>query len=399
MAAPCTLRTFRTSPHLSLYMSLPRRIPSHHLAEQSLLNPNDSLRSVSSSSASILSTPSNNIRKVQHHPQHHPQNHPILGRSNHQGGVLEPKSRKRTTPRPRTKTAPLKSKLLDLQLLRKYAKPTKQTSFSTSFGPGYDYSVFVDATTGELGPRAVKESQVKAWESAERIAANVIFDSDSEDEVESATPTRNPEPTTVLEAIPGYTKDEVKTMCREFDTHGFNSQPIMSPTLGIGPIETYQYRQDQQLTQFASFAGKRKQQVSNKKELISRLFGYNNNLNQEYMTNNTAYSALDNVLNIQKAFHEDKDEVKQLIECEQEYQMVMQEARIKFERGGFAEDENMDRIKVRGIVGQKLDMIYNRYLHERLDGPDGRIGQDEDILYDDLNRYILDHLRHELEED
>ena len=259
--------------------------------------------------------------------------------------------------------------------------------------------MFVDATTGELGPRAVKESQVKAWESAERIAANVIFDSDSEDEVESATPTRNPEPTTVLEAIPGYTKDEVKTMCREFDTHGFNSQPIMSPTLGIGPIETYQYRQDQQLTQFASFAGKRMRPLSTKRELISPLFGYNMYLDQEYMTYNTAYSALDNVLNIQKAFHEDKDEVKQLIECEQEYQMVMQEARIKFERGGFAEDENMDRIKVRGIVGQKLDMIYNRYLHERLDGPDGRIGQDEDILYDDLNRYILDHLRHELEED
>lgn len=378
-----------------------------------------------------MSTPSNNIRKVQHHPQ----NHPIHGhhtRSNHQGGPIEPKSRRRTTPRPRPTNAPLKSKLLDLQQLQKYAKPTRITDFSCPGGglaTGYDYSVFVDATLGELGPRAVKESQIKAWESAERIAANVIFDSDSDDEVETATPMRSPEHTSVLEAVPGYTKDEVKTMCREFETHGFSSQPILAPAgtpigtqmgtqmgtqIGIGPIEAYQYRQDQQLTQFASFAGKRKQQVSNKKELIMRLFGYNNNLNQEYMTNNTAYSALDNVLNIQKAFHEDKDEVKQLIECEQEYQMVMQEARMKFERAGFAEDENTDRVKVRGIVGQKLDMIYNRYLHEHLElqrqngqiGQNGQTGQSpngqnghEDILYDELSRYILDRLRHKLEED
>lgn len=359
------------------------------MAEQSLINPNDlTMRSVSSSSASVLSTPSNNIRKIQQHQPNHQQQGP-RARSHHQKS-LDIKSQKL---KPNTRAPAIKSKLLDLQSLRKYTKPSKPTDLSLGGGRYdnlYDYLVFVDGISPELGPRIVKESQIKAWESAERITSNIIFDSDSEDEGDvAATPTRNSSPT-VLESIPGYTKEEVKILSREFDTHGFTSQPLRAGPHGIEPVESYQYRQEQQLTQHSSFAGKRKQQVSNKKELISRLFGNNNNLNQDYLTNNTSYSALDNVLNIQKAFHEDKEEVKQLIECEREYYVMMQETRTKFDNEKYSVEDQLNHQKVREVVSHKLDMMYNRYLNEEFHGIN------HDVAYDDLNRHILNHLRNDL---
>lgn len=311
---------------------------------------------------------------------------------------MESKTRHKPTPRPRAPAPVLKSKLLDLQSLRKYAQPARHGEFalggaaSGSTSNGYDYAVFVAGSPGDSAPRSVRESQVRAWELAERVAATVIFDSDSEDESEAPTPTRNADKLSAVLAIPGYTADEVKSIVHEFESSGFESPLVSGVSRHLEPVEAYQYRQDQQLSQVASFAGKRQQQVCNKKELIRRLFGYNNNLNQEFMTNNSAYSALDNMLNIQKAFHEDKDEVRQLIECEQEYQAVMEEARFRFEHTASREDI-MDHLNLRAMVSQKLDMIYNRLLHE------GSDAHHEQVVSDDLARCILDRLRPQVDDE
>lgn len=216
-------------------------------------------------------------------------------------------------------------------------------------------------------PPIVKESQIKAWESAEKVTKNLIFDSSSDDydddddddeindndidSVNIGDPVhadmdssideikqsiggdnlKNNEKSKksinslIIQSIPGFTKGELQIVLSNFG----NSQ--ISSTFDSEKFDEkerkllWNYRQQHQLQQekvFASFQtllGKRKIQISQKKDLLNKIFGYSNNMNQEYITNNTSYSALDNVLNTQKAFHEDKEEIGCLLDEDKAY--------------------------------------------------------------------------------
>ncbi|ODV69067.1 hypothetical protein HYPBUDRAFT_156064 [Hyphopichia burtonii NRRL Y-1933] len=383
------------SNNVSSKYNLPRfrRINSQHTAEQSYLNANDSInttlnRTVSSSS-SIMSTPSNNIRKVQQHQQPQQQ---------------ETNSKKPISSRPMNNLN-VKKKLLNLQqsLKRKYplSSPTSEntTRLQPAAGPTtnkspkynskendsgnhyiknlspmksnknfilrkpmnmnrYDYSIFINNdynnyyfdSSNDVNlshevhiPPIIKESQIKAWESAEKITNNLIFDSSSDDDDDNDDDNEeidnidfdtsmeeikqtvhddlnlNSNNTLCIQSIPGLTKGELQVV----KTH-FNHLQKMT-NLDINSLEEdelkllWKYRETHQLNQEKAFAsyqsllGKRKVQISQKKDILHKIFGYNNNINHEYITNNTSYSALENILNTQKAFHEDKEEINSLL--------------------------------------------------------------------------------------
>ena len=60
---------------------------------------------------------------------------------------------------------------------------------------------------------AIKQSQIRAWESAEKICRGIIFDDDDDDEEESTDDesenTKNP-----IISIPGYTEGELKELSK-----------------------------------------------------------------------------------------------------------------------------------------------------------------------------------------
>lgn len=369
---------------------LPRiRVTSQSFADHSNIG-NVSLRTVSSSS--IISTPSNNIRRVQ---QQNLQKNP------------RPKSRPDDSHGMRS-TARTSKKLLNLLQLKKKAntQPKPFVLRKPANLSKYDYSVFIDNWTPidehDLLP-PVKESQIKAWESAEKISANIIFDHDmsassdafaifddadklvdssyDEDTCAGDDPetsinrgTQDKVTTTqlLILSIPGYTKGELKVIMDNFaQLLSCSSQADFTEYNEKEEKALWLYRQQQSAAQEKAFmayrtlSGKRKVQIHHKKEFLHKLFGYLNNLNQEHITNNTLYSAVDNVANAQKAFHEDKDEIFQLLEADKEFQEALDETR-KAHASSFSAngdcDSEFDPVKLLEINLAWLTSTYHRQL-------------------------------------
>lgn len=247
-------------------------------------------------------------------------------------------------------------------------------------------------------PPPIKESQLKAWDLAEKVTNNLIFDSSSDDEdygdntmedIENATATKKSSDKPIITAIPGYTKGELEVLLKHFEssqksTH-FDSQKVGEQERKL----LWKYRQQHQSSQekaFASFQtllGKRKIQIAQKKDLLHKIFGYNNNMNHEFITNNTSYSALDNVLNTQKAFHEDKEEIGSLLEEDAAFLEALAETRrnlstlrynnvgINVKRKATIRNTNVeidlndfDYDKFHEFTQSKLTELYNVYLHQ-----------------------------------
>ncbi|OBA22798.1 hypothetical protein METBIDRAFT_36718 [Metschnikowia bicuspidata var. bicuspidata NRRL YB-4993] len=323
-------------------LHIPRlRVPSHTLNEASYNSmPNVSQRTVSSST-SLLSTPSNNIRRVQQ--QMNAQARPSMARLSRAkapdvcfAGV--------------SSTATASKKLLNLQQLRRaQTNPRPFVLRKPATMAKYDYSAFVDChTNSETGdvniPPLVKDSQVRAWKSAEKISAEIIFENgssssspndttdvldegdgnslneDARASVEGCDTDEAPSASVLLESIPQYTKGELKVILKNYrKLQNCASPPSYYELEDTEKKELWLYRQHQSVTQERAFTanhtllGKRKVQVFHKKEFLHKLFGYSNNINQECTTNNTSYSASDNAFNAQKAFHEDKEEILGLL--------------------------------------------------------------------------------------
>lgn len=374
-----------------------RRIPSQHSADQTYLNPNESLnqnttRTVSSGSTSILSTPSNNIRRIQHQKQ----------QQRLQREQKDPKDQKSKRPSMISRPSNVKSKLLNLQSLKKYMTNEKGTdrAGTQAFAirkpldmSTYDYSVFTnysnesDVQDDDCLPPAIKESQVKAWESAEKITNNLIFndtssesddddDADGEPKGAKETKHRNNE---IIQSLPGYTKGELGIIQTRF-----NDRQKQGPNVtNFGDDEEKQllwdYRKRQQATQeklfsqYLSLGNKRKIQLAQKKDLLYKMFGYNNNVNQEYVTNNTPYSAIDNAANSLKAFHEDKEEIGLLIDEDRLYHQLLHDTKVYLNtvqnnRLGInkrklkkIEITDFDYEKFQSIVSFKLDHLYDKF--------------------------------------
>lgn len=374
-----------------------RRIPSQHSADQTYLNPNESLnqnttRTVSSGSTSILSTPSNNIRRIQQQKQHQIP----------QGTLKEPKERETKAKRPPVMTRPsnVKNKLLNLQSLKKYMTDEKgaygagKQAFSIRKPidmDGYDYSVFT-SYTGDIDTQdddylrpAVKESQIKAWEFAEKITNNLIFNnlsSESEDDDADNESKDTKEPrrrnNEIIQSLPGYTKGELAIIQARY-----NDRKKQGPnTASFGDEEEKQllwdYRKRQQATQerlfsqHLSLSNKRKIQLAQKKDLLHKMFGYTNNINQEYATNNTPYSAIDNAANSLKAFHEDKEEIGLLIDEDRLYHQLLHDTKthltnLQNNRLGIndrklkKEIADFDYEKFQSVTAYKLDHLYDQF--------------------------------------
>ena len=296
----------------------------------------------------------------------------------------------------------VKNKLLNLQSLKKYMTDEKGTDKvgTQAFAirkpldmNTYDYSVFAnysnesDVQNDDCLPPAVKESQVKAWESAEKITNNLIFndsssESDDDDEADGEPKDakemkhRNNE---IIQSLPGYTKGELGIIQTRF-----NDRQKQGPNVtNFGDDEEKQllwdYRKRQQVTQeklfsqYLSLANKRKIQLAQKKDLLYKMFGYNNNVNQEYVTNNTPYSAIDNAANSLKAFHEDKEEIGLLIDEDRLYHQLLHDTKVYLNtlqnnRMGInkrklrkVEITDFDYEKFQSIVSFKLDHLYDKF--------------------------------------
>lgn len=419
-----------------------RRISSQHSASDSFANESGShnvsqnthintTRTVSSLS-SMISTPSNNIRRFQHN-----------------NALQQQHERKPISQKP--PNINVKKKLLNLhQLLRQRFPETGQQRPFVLRQPAnmsmYDYTVFVRncdpenevsrnvgpkeqyigpvEEEGEVLPPAIRESQIKAWESAEKISSNLIFDSsddeleldgnydaanESIDDKENAHQHHHKDAHIIL-LLPGYTRGDVAVILAHFELLQKSSEAI-DYTLNEEMVQSrlWEARQQHQAQQERAFAayqtlpGKRKIQVNQKKELLHRMFGYSNSINLEHVTNNTSYLAVDNVLNTQKAFHEDKDEVNALLEEDKAFNEALAEARknlallqkplmdtgaTKTKRGDIAAAFDYD--KFAHLTGAQLDRMYNAVL-------DGVEVVEEDD--DELPAFTLGYLKRCLKEE
>lgn len=291
----------------------------------------------------------------------------------------------------------------------------------------YDYSVFREYPVGnEEGhsPPAVKESQIKAWESAEKITNNLIFDHDSdlsddgeinEGETNEDIHIDNVKPLSnitdsnaqndilnVIKTIPGYTKGELEIIGKRYlmlqkldKLNEYNPKIFENEERKL----LYKSRQEQQMNQskifnqYQSLTGKRKIQVSQKKDMLNKIFGYNNTLNQEYITNNTSYSSLENVMNISKAFHEDKEEINQLLNEDKEFLLSLDEARTNLDYSKNSILNNLD-----GPTGMKTnrksgELDYDKFqtlIHNKLTNiyDNGMINDN-----DEFDNFAINHLR------
>lgn len=374
-----------------------RRIPSQHSADQTYLNPNESLnqnstRTISSGSTSILSTPSNNIRRIQQQKQ----------QLRIQREQKDSKEQRAKRPSMMSRPSNVKNKLLNLQSLKKFMTDKKGTekAGTQAFAirkpldmNAYDYSVFTnysndsDMLDDDSLPPAVKESQVKAWESAEKITNNLIFNDTSSESDDDSEVDGEPKDTKemkhrsneIIQSLPGYTKGELCIIQTRF-----NDKQKQGPNVtNFGDDEEKQllwdYRKRQQATQeklfsqYLSLSNKRKIQLAQKKDLLYKMFGYNNNINQEYVTNNTPYSAIDNAANSLKAFHEDKEEICLLIDEDRLYHQLLHDTKASLNsrhnnRLGInkrklkkIEITDFDYDKFQSIVSFKLDHLYDRF--------------------------------------
>lgn len=341
--------------------TLPRvRVTSHSFADVSHGSIANVTQRTVSSSTSMMSTPSNNIRRVQQ-----------------RSGFRQRSGNKelRHTDIPAGGNAT--RKLLNLQQLKKtYLNPKPFVLRKPINMTQYDYSVFTEhhvseaLDEGELPP-PIKESQIRAWESAEKISANIIFESTTEStsdnfdifedgsrDVDTSVDDENhadDAETSIIRggsaltprssggmvlSIPGYTKGELQILLMNYCL-------LKSAKQQVDPVEYEEalanglrsYRQLESASQERAFmshhtiSGKRKVQVHHKKEFLRKLFGYSNNVNQDFVTNNTSYSAYDNVANVQKAFHEDKEEMLGLLEEDKLFEEVIKETRANLQSG------------------------------------------------------------------
>lgn len=320
--------------------ALPRlRVTSHSFSDVSNGNIANVTQRTVSSSTSMMSTPSNNIRRVQQQTgfRQRPKNTELRRPDIPAGGNAT-------------------RKLLNLQRLKKtYLSPKPFVLRKPLNMTKYDYSVFANHPAyeaiddGDLPP-PIKQSQIRAWESAEKVSANIIFERsndstsdnfevyqdgprDEDISVDDDSQVEDPEVSInrggfpqdrqgsrdLILSIPGYSKNELQIYKDHFDalnnlTHYVDGLVDATRLLEVLQDNTQQEAnlQDRELMSQHTITGKRKAQLLQKKELYRKMFGASNNVNQDFVTNNTSYSAFDNTANVQKVCHEDSEEIHNL---------------------------------------------------------------------------------------
>lgn len=400
---------------------------SYHLAEQNSFNSSETMNqnsngTLSSSSTSLLSTPSNNIRHIQRQKKEDQMEGKNKGRHKYKRQMISNGKNH------------VKNKLLNLQSLRKIIDENgKARGIDEGYVPKgnatcrlYDYSVFANGSYDDVGQEhegcdrpLLKQSVINSFQMAENVSRNVVFDGNSdeddikeEDADSNVFQNKNQDSTesSLIEAIPGYTKSELPILLNNFREQQRQTLGLKNYLEDDEVKHLWEFRKSQQaalqklFSQYLSMSNKRKIQLAQKKDLFHKVFGYGNIINLEYVTNNSCYSAIDNISSTQKAFLEDKEEVNCLIEEDRAFHLALQETKalmcnaassnisLDKRKVKHLDYHEFDYEKFRDIVAFKLDKIYDQYDNEPPMDEDG----DLDNVSDELLNFSTEYLRSSL---
>lgn len=397
--------------------TLPRlRVSSHSFADFSAHNVSNITQRTVSSSTSVISTPSNNIRRVKNEQRFHEKpNHNQSGKRNHRAQKSEFKH----------EPAKTSKKLLNFQQLKKSQassqpfilhKPADLSHFDyliytrkpnpVNEIPAIAIQSLLLPTTLAEPPKQlhppVRQSQIKAWESAENITSNRIFDYTKpgeeswidedtyeygiEEEVSIDRGTEEwAEPAAtdgILVLVPELSRSELAIVS---DIHTHVQQADVIPELDdldndekslLWAHARQQSEEYEKLYQSNhTMAGKRRVQVMQKRAFLQKLFGQLNNVNVEFTTNNSSYSCVDGSMSAQKVFHEDKEEICELLEQQQSFQSALEEVRERLLPSGTIKQTassiplaylEVDQLKLVDVTSKWLGSIYERETNEML---------------------------------
>lgn len=334
-------------------------------------------------------------------------------------------TRKPDLPHPLSKKGRLiKLKLLNLtQLLKERVVLVRRDPLFVIHRPlpmaGYDYLAFAAAP--------IRESQVAAWQLAERVLKSLIFGSDlssSDDDdsmaidddeptvaplppISSAGTTLGPE--AIIKAIPGYTKDELQVVLSAA-TEADAQRNVLEHKRRVHRHHEHIF------AQLATVNHKRQVQIDQKREVYTRIFGDANRLNHEYITNNLFYLAIDNLADIHQLFHEDKLEVTSIVAEEKAFLTALAETAKLFASQHCPSrveapvvdlptkqrrrspppiaDDEVDYEKLQGMIARKLDSSYSRTVNDDVDQDEPDVSDISiEELNDELQGYVCRHLR------
>ncbi|KAI5964299.1 uncharacterized protein KGF55_002241 [Candida pseudojiufengensis] len=305
------------------------RIVSNDLVD-SIANSLSYNRTVSSSS-SILSTPSNNIRKYQQRQQQ--QNHQSSNQLSQNQKQLAHNHQNRHNRHHNTEKDEkhssritrsgqlIKNKLLNLHQSHKVLQPNPIQSQQTQ-------------QPSQQQQQQQQQQNSKLIQDAEYYTRTVIFPELSSDE-ELSTNDENEEMDEddedfesyfkkTVNSIPGYTKGELTLLINNSQT---NLDHEDEKKLLQEHKRKEMSKQERSFMKTSSLSIRRQLQVTQKKEILTKMFGNHNNLNNEYITNNTEISSIGNSFNLQMVFNEDREEIQHLIEEDNLFKTSMDEFR------------------------------------------------------------------------
>ncbi|KAL6451688.1 hypothetical protein SBY92_002994 [Candida maltosa Xu316] len=369
------------------------RISSNHDISSSTILPYN--RTISSSS-SIISTPSNNIKKFQRQrqqekqqQQHHHQQPPRASKNTRLVKTkllnLQQSSRQQLMNRIKDDH---NSKTVDEILVPKHNSfpphllgNTKPPSPNT-----FDCSVFTNVDVNRQSHSLftpIKESKVKAWESAEKVAQSIIFDNDDSDSDAFSDDDKE----NCVVSIPGYTKGELELLNKYSNLSTQEEKKILSEYK-----RKLLSQHERNLNNDNSITFRRQLQINRKKEILSRLFNDANNLNLEYITNNYI-----NELNLHTLINEDNQEIEYLLEEDGNFKILQEEVKhnifhTKKVIDNDNENNNFDYDRFQNLTSKKLDKI-----HDILINKHENITEDEE--YKEPSFYSDDVSNLELEEE
>ncbi|KAI5956428.1 hypothetical protein KGF54_000903 [Candida jiufengensis] len=282
------------------------RVVSNDLVD-SIANSLSYNRTISSSS-SILSTPSNNIRKFQQQRQQH-QNQQNQTQKKHHHHNHSDKDEKHSNRISRNGQL-IKNKLLNLHQSHKQLQPNPIQTQSTSQQPQ-------------------QPTTQKSLHNAEYYTRTVIFpevSSDEEDESNDNDETETEDFETFfknsINSIPGYTKGELDVLINQQElTHEEEKKLLLEYK------RKEMTKQERSYMKTSSLSIRRQLQVTQKKEILTKIFGNHNKLNNEYITNNSEFSSFNNNFNLQMVFNEDREEIFHLLEEDNDFKVSMEEFR------------------------------------------------------------------------
>ncbi|CAI5759772.1 unnamed protein product [Candida verbasci] len=324
-----------------------------------------------SSSSSIISTPSNNIRRFQKQ-QHERQLEKEKDKE-------KDKHNKEPSSSLTSKGRSIKTRLLNLQQSQKHQvnnnKSQQQASnsknntlhhihntneipllstnansktkirnnnsnkFINPISSIYDYSVFThhpnsSIKSNEVNLPFLKESQIKAWESAESTSAIIFQDSSDDDEDDYNC---NPNP---IKSIPGYTNSELEFLFSQ-KNHNLLSKEQEAKLLQDYKIKVNSLNESGHIfnghNHTQSMLNQRQRQILQKKEVLSKIFGNYNPLDLEMGSNG--------IDDVSRLLSEDDEEMKNLLNLDADFKIKQEDMkRNLFKKHNSLQDNDLDEV-------------------------------------------------------